>query len=144
MPCKLSRLSVIAARELIISAIGNLVIAGAITANGTIGSRHHIPFSIAARASMGFYFSYFAVVSRLVLGLVYFGYVHGFSTRIQRPAADGDTLSINTMIGSSCMYIMLKSIWPSLDRLPNTIPEHIGITSGRMIAFFVFWLGKLI
>lgn len=57
------------------SAIGNIIIAAAITANGTIGSRHHIPFSIAARASMGFYFSYFAVVSRLVLGLVYFGYV---------------------------------------------------------------------
>ena len=57
------------------SAIGNIIIAAAITANGTIGSRHHIPFSIAARASMGFYFSYFAVVSRLVLGLVYFGCV---------------------------------------------------------------------
>jgi NCS1 family nucleobase:cation symporter-1 len=49
--------------------------------------------------------------------------------------------SINTMIGSSCMYIMLKSIWPSLDRIPNRIPEHIGITTGRMIAFFIFWLG---
>jgi NCS1 family nucleobase:cation symporter-1 len=61
------------------SAIGNIIIAAAITANGTIGSRHHIPFSIAARASMGFYFSYFAVVSRLVLGLVYFGYVHSSS-----------------------------------------------------------------
>jgi NCS1 family nucleobase:cation symporter-1 len=61
--------------KLTFSAIGNIIIAAAITANGTIGSRHHIPFSIAARASMGFYFSYFAVVSRLVLGLVYFGYV---------------------------------------------------------------------
>lgn len=55
------------------SAIGNIIIAAAITLNGAIGSRHHIPFSIAARASLGFYFSYFAVVSRLVLGLIYFG-----------------------------------------------------------------------
>lgn len=55
------------------SAIGNIIIAAAITLNGAIGSRHHIPFSIAARASLGFYFSYFAVVSRLVLGLLYFG-----------------------------------------------------------------------
>jgi hypothetical protein len=53
------------------------------------------------------------------------------------------TTSINTMIGSSCMYIMLKSVWPSLDRLPNRIPAHIGITSAQMIAFFVFWLSKL-
>ena len=56
------------------SAIGNIIIAAAVTLNGAIGSRHHIPFSIVSRASMGFYFSYFAVVSRLVLGLLYFGW----------------------------------------------------------------------
>jgi len=56
-----------------VSAIGNLIIAAAVAFNGMIGSRHHIPFSIASRASLGFYFSYFAVVSRLVLGLIYFG-----------------------------------------------------------------------
>lgn len=44
-----------------------------VTLNGVIGSRHHVPFSIASRASLGFYFSYFAVISRLVLGLLYFG-----------------------------------------------------------------------
>lgn len=55
------------------SAIGNVLIATTVALNGTIGSTHHIPFSIASRASMGFYFSYFAVVSRLVLGLIYFG-----------------------------------------------------------------------
>lgn len=55
------------------SAIGNIIIAAAVTLNGAIGSRNHVPFSIASRASMGFYFSYFAVVSRLVLGLLYFG-----------------------------------------------------------------------
>ena len=74
VPCGLIDTSMMS-KKLISSAIGNIIIAAAITANGTIGSRHHIPFSIAARASMGFYFSYFAVVSRLVLGLVYFGYV---------------------------------------------------------------------
>lgn len=55
------------------SAIGNIIIAAAVALNGAVGSKHHIPFSIASRASMGFYFSYFAVVSRLVLGLLYFG-----------------------------------------------------------------------
>ena len=60
-------------KKLNASAIGNIIIALAITLNGTIGSRHHIPFSIAARASMGFYFSYFAVISRLALALIYFG-----------------------------------------------------------------------
>lgn len=57
------------------SAIGNVLIATTVALNGAIGSKHHIPFSIASRASMGFYFSYFAVISRLVLGLIYFGCV---------------------------------------------------------------------
>ncbi|VDC03209.1 unnamed protein product [Peniophora sp. CBMAI 1063] len=104
-------------------AIGNIIIAAAVTLNGTIGSRHHVPFSIASRASMGFYFSYFAVVSRLVLGLLYFG--------------------INTYIGASCMLIMLEAIWPSLKHYPNSIPAHIGITSNKMIAYFVFWTLQL-
>lgn len=56
------------------SAIGNILIATAVALNGTVGSKHHVPFSIASRASLGFYFSYFAVASRLVLGLLYFGY----------------------------------------------------------------------
>lgn len=60
---------------LIDSAIGNVLVALTVALNGAIGSKHHIPFSIASRASMGFYFSYFAVTSRLVLGLIYFGYV---------------------------------------------------------------------
>ncbi|KAK4686998.1 nucleobase:cation symporter-1, NCS1 family, partial [Tremellales sp. Uapishka_1] len=102
------------------AAIGNIIIAAAITMNGAIGSRHHIPFSIASRASMGFYFSYFAVVSRLVLGLLYFG--------------------INSYIGSSCMLIMLEAIWPSLKTFPNALPASAAVTSNRMIAYFVFWI----
>jgi NCS1 family nucleobase:cation symporter-1 len=101
-------------------AIGNIIIAAAVTLNGTVGSRHHVPFSIASRASMGFYFSYFAVVSRLVLGLLYFG--------------------INTYIGASCMLIMLESIWPSLRQYPNSLPDTASVTSNRMIAYFVFWI----
>lgn len=44
------------------SAVGNVVIAVAVSLNGTLGARHHVPFSVASRASMGFCFSYFAVV----------------------------------------------------------------------------------
>ncbi|KAK9414014.1 hypothetical protein SUNI508_11466 [Seiridium unicorne] len=101
-------------------AIGNIIIAVAVTLNGAIGSRHHIPFSIASRASMGFYFSYFAVASRLVLGLLYFG--------------------INTYIGASCMLIMLEAIWPSLRTYPNLLPTSASVASNKLIAYFVFWV----
>ncbi|KAJ9157648.1 allantoin permease [Pleurostoma richardsiae] len=104
-------------------AIGNILIAVAVSLNGAIGSRHHVPFAIASRASMGFYFSYFAVVSRLVLGLIYFG--------------------INTKIGASCMLIMLEAIWPSLRSYHNSLPASAGIASNMMIAYFVFWIIQL-
>jgi hypothetical protein len=41
--------------------------------NGTIGARLHIPFPILNRSSFGFWFSYFSVVSRVVLSLFWFG-----------------------------------------------------------------------
>lgn len=41
--------------------------------NGAIGSNLHIPFPIASRASFGYWFSYFAVVSRGVLAMFWFG-----------------------------------------------------------------------
>ncbi|KAK7757439.1 hypothetical protein SLS62_000454 [Diatrype stigma] len=100
-------------------AVGNIIIAAAVTLNGAIGSRHHISFSIASRASMGFYFSYFAVASRLALALLYFG--------------------INTYIGASCMQIMLRAIWPSFSNYPNSLPASAGVTSSKLIAYFVFW-----
>lgn len=100
-------------------AIGNLLAGAAVALNGIWGSKCHIPMSIASRASLGFYFSYFAVFSRFVLGLIYFG--------------------INTYIGSSCMLIMLEAIWPSLKTYHNAIPTSAGIASNKMIAYFVFW-----
>lgn len=45
-------------------ALGHLIIALAITANGTIGARLHVPFPVLNRSSFGFWFSYFTVISR--------------------------------------------------------------------------------
>lgn len=44
-----------------------------IVLNGMIGANLRIPFPVAARASMGYYLSYFAVVSRAFLSLIWFG-----------------------------------------------------------------------
>ncbi|KEY74938.1 hypothetical protein S7711_01287, partial [Stachybotrys chartarum IBT 7711] len=101
-------------------AIGNVLIAIAVALNGAVGTRHYVGMSVSSRASMGFYFSYFAVVSRLVLGLIYFG--------------------INTRIGASCMLIMLEAIWPQFRSYPNILSPSAGITSNAMIAYFVFWI----
>lgn len=53
-----------------------------------------------------------------------------------------DVARINTYIGASCMLIMLEAIWPSLRSYPNTLPESAGLTSNKLIAYFVFWICK--
>uniref|UniRef100_A0A0W0F6M6 Putative allantoin permease n=1 Tax=Moniliophthora roreri TaxID=221103 RepID=A0A0W0F6M6_MONRR len=103
--------------------IGNLIVASALTANATIGAILHVPFSIICRASFGVYGAWFPIVSRLILGLIYFG--------------------INTQILSSCVDVMLSSIWPSFRTLPNHLPSHIGITTSGMIAYAVAWIVQL-
>ena len=41
-----------------------------IAANGAVGAIYHAPFPVIARASWGFWGSYIAVLSRLVLAVV--------------------------------------------------------------------------
>ena len=41
--------------------------------NGTVGARLHVAFPVLNRSSFGFGFSYFTVVSRVVLACFWFG-----------------------------------------------------------------------
>lgn len=41
--------------------------------NGAIGADLHIPFPVASRASFGYWFSYFPVISRAALACFWFG-----------------------------------------------------------------------
>lgn len=41
--------------------------------NGYFGTDYHIPFPIAVRASFGYYFGIFPVLSRAILSAVWFG-----------------------------------------------------------------------
>jgi cytosine/uracil/thiamine/allantoin permease len=40
---------------------------------GTVGARLHVPFPVLNRTSFGFWFSYFSVISRVVLAMFWFG-----------------------------------------------------------------------
>ncbi|KAJ3460764.1 hypothetical protein MRS44_011631 [Fusarium solani] len=86
--------------------------------NGCIGSDHHIAFPVAIRASFGYWFSYFAVVTRCVLALFWFN-IQGFG-------------------GASAMAAVITSIWPSFSHLPNHLPESAGITTQTMVAYLVY------
>lgn len=106
-------------QSLLAIAIGNLLIGFAVTANGYIGARHHIPFPVLNRSSFGFFFSYFSVVSRCILALFWF--------------------AVQSFTGSECVYQMIKAIWPSFARLPNHLSSSSPITSSGMLCYFIFW-----
>jgi len=55
-----------------------------IVLNGTVGARLHISFPVLSRSSFGFWLSYFALVSRVVLSMFWFG--------------------VQCFIGSECVY----------------------------------------
>ncbi|KAK7440050.1 hypothetical protein VKT23_017301 [Stygiomarasmius scandens] len=101
-------------------AIGHTLIALVMVANGTIGARLHVPFPVLVRSSFGFWFSYFAVVSRIVLSMFWFG--------------------IQSWTGSECVYQMLKAIWPSTARIPNRLDASAHVTTVDMMSYFIFWL----
>ncbi|KAH9960641.1 cytosine-purine permease [Russula dissimulans] len=100
--------------------LGHLVIAIVVVLVGTIGARLRVPFPVIARSSFGFWFSYFSVISLIVLSMFWF--------------------AIQSYIGSECVYQMLKAIWPSIAHLPNHLPPSANITTSGLLCYFVYWL----
>lgn len=92
--------------------------------NGAIGASLHIPFAVIVRSGFGYYFAYFAIVSRSILAMFWLG--------------------IQGANGAKCLTVMLSSIWPSYNEIPDRIGyERQGISSQGMISYFLFWIIQL-
>ncbi|WEJ96686.1 hypothetical protein PSN45_004229 [Yamadazyma tenuis] len=102
------------------SILGLFLIAIPITLNGVMGSDLHVPFAVANRASFGYLFSRFAIVTRFCTALFWH--------------------AIQTFSGSISMYYVIASIWPRFLDLENSISPSSGITSAQMVAHFVFFV----
>ncbi|EKV10009.1 NCS1 allantoate transporter [Penicillium digitatum Pd1] len=103
-----------------IIALSFFIISLVIAANGTVGAIYHVPFPVIARASWGFWGSYIAIVSRVILAVFWF--------------------AIQNVNGGNAVHVMIGAIWPSFLDIPNDIPESQGITTGGMVGFLIFWL----
>ncbi|KAL9063489.1 MAG: hypothetical protein Q9161_009438 [Pseudevernia consocians] len=100
--------------------LGNTIMGIVITINGRMGATLHTPFPVLARMPFGYYFSYFVVLSRCVLAIVWLG--------------------VQTTTGGQCMTVLLTAIWPSFANIPNTIPTSEGITTSGMCGFVLYFL----
>ncbi|OBZ72482.1 hypothetical protein A0H81_08039 [Grifola frondosa] len=104
-------------------AIGHIIISVVMVLNGTIGARLHVGFPVLNRSSFGFWFSYFSVISRVVLSMFWFG--------------------IQTYTGSECVYQMLKAIWPSIAHLRNHLAPGANITTAAWLAMLIWAFVKV-
>lgn len=92
--------------------VGTACVAIPMILNGAIGSKLHVPFSVITTGSFGYYLRYFAIGSRCILAMFWFG--------------------IQCANGSLTVTIMLRAIWPSYNDIPNHLSEAAGITSMGM------------
>ncbi|EME80753.1 uncharacterized protein MYCFIDRAFT_87514 [Pseudocercospora fijiensis CIRAD86] len=106
-----------------IMVVGNFCVAIPMVLNGAIGAALHVPFSVIIRSGFGYYFAYFAIVSRSILAMFWLG--------------------VQNANGAQCVTLMISSIWPSYNNVKNTIPADQGITTQAMISYFIFWIVQL-
>ncbi|KAI1137341.1 permease for cytosine/purines, uracil, thiamine, allantoin-domain-containing protein [Hypoxylon sp. FL0543] len=103
--------------------VGNFCVAVPLVLNGAIGAKLHVPFSVIATSSFGYYLRYFCIVSRAILAMFWLG--------------------IQGANGAQCITIMLRAWAPSYNEIPNQLPESAGITTQGMISYFLFWIIQL-
>ncbi|KAK0480875.1 permease for cytosine/purines, uracil, thiamine, allantoin-domain-containing protein [Armillaria novae-zelandiae] len=91
-----------------------------ISINGVIGARLRIPFPVIIRSSFGFFFSWFAIISRCILAIFWLG--------------------VGAVTGGQSMQQLINAIWPSFRNVPNHLPENIGMTTAGMCAYIIYFI----
>jgi nucleobase:cation symporter-1, NCS1 family len=93
-----------------------------IVASGRIGAVYHISFPVINRSSFGIWGALWPVFNRGLMACIWYG--------------------VQCWIGGQCVYLMLRAVAPSIDDIPNAIPES-GTETKYYIGFFLFWLLSL-
>lgn len=91
-----------------------------ISINGVIGARLRIPFPVIIRSSFGFFFSWFAIISRCILAIFWLG--------------------VGAVTGGQSMQQLINAIWPSFRNVPNHLPENIDMTTAGMCTYIIYFI----
>ena len=100
--------------------IGYSLAAGFVCLTGRIGATYHIGFPVVARSSFGIWGSLWPVFNRAAMACIWYG--------------------VQAWLGGNCVKIMISSIWPSFQTIPNTLGDP---PTNDFVAFFIFWLLSL-
>ncbi|KAL4079373.1 permease for cytosine/purines, uracil, thiamine, allantoin-domain-containing protein [Scleroderma citrinum] len=91
--------------------------------NARPGAVFHITFPIVNRTSFGIFGSLWCVFNRGAMACIWYG--------------------VQSSIGGTCVLVMLRAIWPSVNNIPNSMPASSGTTTRDFMCFFLFWLISL-
>ncbi|KAM6518929.1 hypothetical protein FSOLCH5_007694 [Fusarium solani] len=106
-------------QAIIVIVAGSIVTGFFTILNSISGAVSHLGYAVISRSVWGVYGAHFPVLNRILLSLVWYG--------------------VQAVIGGKMVFVCLRSIWPSLDRrIPNKLPENIGITSVEFVGYFIF------
>ncbi|KAJ7485294.1 permease for cytosine/purines, uracil, thiamine, allantoin-domain-containing protein [Mycena latifolia] len=103
--------------------IGYGIVSPFIVLNARPGAIFHVTFPVVARTSFGLYGSLWTTFNRAAMACIWYG--------------------VQASIGGSCMLVMLRAMWPSVNNIPNHLPASSGTTTRDFMCFFLFWLISL-
>ncbi|KAF7712181.1 Cytosine/purines, uracil, thiamine, allantoin permease family protein [Penicillium ucsense] len=103
--------------------IGYFIAGGFVCLTGRIGAVYHISFPVTARASFGIWGSFWPVINRVVMAIIWYG--------------------VQSYIGGECVSLMIEAIWPSYRHLHNSLSASAGVDTRGFLSFFLFWLLSL-
>jgi len=113
----------------------NLLSSAVMVLNGRAAAKYHIGFPALARAAFGTFGSYFYIVIRSILGIIWGGvYVQAILYLFQ--LIDRSS-SRQLYFTGQFVSVMLRCIFSGWDNIPNGIPESQGITTQEMVGFFL-------
>jgi len=100
--------------------IGYGILGPLIALNARQGAMFHVSFPVAVRTSFGLFGSLWCTFNRAAMACIWYG--------------------IQISVGGDCVRVMLRSMWPSVNNIPNHLPASSGTTSRDFMCFFLFWL----
>ncbi|KAH8115277.1 permease for cytosine/purines, uracil, thiamine, allantoin-domain-containing protein [Phellopilus nigrolimitatus] len=103
--------------------IGYFISGSFICMTGRIGATYHIGFPVVCRSSFGIWGSLWPVFNRAAMACIWYG--------------------VQAWIGGTCVYLMIRSIWPSFENVHNSLPVSSGTNTRDFVSFFLFWLFSL-
>ncbi|EGN92879.1 hypothetical protein SERLA73DRAFT_190478 [Serpula lacrymans var. lacrymans S7.3] len=103
--------------------IGYIFVTPFLVLNARPGAVFHLTFPVVNRTSFGIFGSMWCVFNRGVMACIWYG--------------------VQSSIGGTCVLVMLRAMWPSVNNIPNSMPISSGTNTRDFMCFFLFWLISL-